>query len=321
MAKPSFPPPTFPTPIVEGSGLHTRYARFWLKNDGVTHAVYGGNKIRKLVRVLDEVERLGARRILTFGTTGSHHVLATAVLARARGIETAAVLLPQPASAHVQEMRRAIAAQGVQVYEASSFVSLPFVFFGAERPGDYVLPPGASTPLGARGYADAVLELARQVRAGAVPEPDVLVVPLGSGGTAAGLLAGLAHFELKSRVLAVNIARGPYVRQRVLKLARRTLAAMGSLADPGGLDGRLAVDASQLGAGYGHALPEFDALAAIARRELGITLDETYTSKAFAAALELTKNALPRQPPLDVLYWHTLSAAPLEPLLVPRSSL
>jgi D-cysteine desulfhydrase len=240
------------------------------------------------------------------------------VLARARGIETAAVLLPQPASAHVTEMRRAIAAQGVHVYEARSLLTLPFVFFGAERPGDYVLAPGASTPLGARGYADAVLELAQQVRARVVPEPDVIVVPLGSGGTAAGLLAGLAHFELKSRVLAVKIAGGPYVRHRVLTLARRTLAAMGSQADPGALDGRLAVDASQLGAGYGHALVEFEALAAMARRELGLTLDETYTSKAFAAALALTKHALPRKPPLDVLYWHTLSAAPLEPLLVAR---
>jgi len=316
----SCPLPTLPTPVAECPALHTPFARLWLKNDGLTHPVYGGNKIRKLGRVLDEVEALGARRILTFGTTGSHHVLATAVLARARGIATAAVLLPQPLTPHVTEMRQAIAAQGVTVYAARSPFALPFVFFGAERPGDYVLAPGASTPLGARGYADAVLELLQQVRAGSLPEPDVLVVPLGSGGTAAGLLAGIVHFELKSRVLAVSIAQGPFVRRRVLHLARRTLAAMGSLADPDALDGRLVVDAAQLGQGYGHALPEFDALAALARRELGLTLDETYTSKAFRAALALTRNLLPRQAPLDVLYWHTLSAAALGPLLAGTGS-
>jgi D-cysteine desulfhydrase len=245
-------------------------------------------------------------------------VLATVLLARARGIETAAVLLPQPPTPHVEEMRRAIAAQGVTVYRASSALTLPFVFFGAQRPGDYVLAPGASTPLGARGYVDAVLELARQVRAGALPEPHVIVVPLGSGGTAAGLLAGIVHHELRSRVLAVSVVKAPFARRRVLGLARRTLTAMGSLADPDALDGRLVVDASRLGRGYGHAPPDFAALSALARRELGIALDETYTSKAFAAALALTQSDLPRARPLDILYWHTLSAAPLAPLLLER---
>jgi D-cysteine desulfhydrase len=300
---------------VEGAGLHTAHARVWAKNDGLSHPVYGGNKIRKLWRVLDEVEALGARRILTFGTTGSHHVLATAILARARGIETAAVLLPQPSTPHVEEMRKAIAAQGVEVHAARSRLGLPLAFLRAHRQSDYVLAPGASTPLGARGYADAVLELARQVRNQELPEPDVIVVPLGSGGTAAGLLAGILHYGLKSRVLAVAVAEERFARQLVLGLARRTLQAMGSLAEPRELAGRLAVDPSRLGAGYGHAPSDFRLLSAIARRELRLELDETYTAKAFGAALGLIERAVPRERPLDVLYWHTLSATPLEPLV------
>lgn len=299
--------------------LHTPGARLWLKHDGVTHPVYGGNKIRKLVFVLDEVERLGARRILTFGTTGSHHVLATALLARARGIDTAAVLTPQPMTSHVEAMSRAIDAQGVRVYRARSALTAPFVFLLAQEQGDYVLAPGASTPLGARGYAEAVLELARQVRSGVVAEPDIIVVPLGSGGTAAGLLAGLVHYEMKSRVLAVAVVDAPLARRRVLGLARRTLDAMGSLASPSELPGRLVVDRSQLGAGYGHAPPDYAELAELAKRACAVELDETYTAKAFAAALALTRDVLPRERPLDVLYWHTLSATPLEPLHATRA--
>lgn len=299
--------------------LHTARGRLWLKHDGLTHPVYGGNKIRKLLFVLDEVERLGARRILTFGTTGSHHVLATAVLARARGIDTAAILTPQPMTPHVEEMSRAIAAQGVRIYRAASTLGVPLVFLAAEEPGDYVLPPGASTPLGARGYAEAVLELARQVRAGLLREPDVIVVPLGSGGTAAGLLAGLVHYELKSRVLAVTVSKAPLARAHVLRLAKQTLDAMGSLADASELEGRLVVDREQLGDGYGHAPDDFEMLAELARRELELELDETYTSKAFAAALSLVRSTLPRDRPLEVLYWHTLSATPLAPLLATRT--
>jgi len=315
----AFPPPTLPTPVRECAALHAANGRLWLKHDGVTHPVYGGNKIRKLLFVLDEVERVGARRILTFGTTGSHHVLATALLAGARSIETAAVLTPQPMTPHVEEMSRAIAAQGVRVHRASSALTAPFVFLSAHEPGDYVLPPGASTPLGARGYADAVLELARQVRAGLVAEPDVIVVPLGSGGTAAGLVAGLVHYGLKSRVLAVAVSKAPLARAHVQRLARRTLEAMGSLADTAELPRRLVVDHTQLGAGYGHAPRGFGALAELSRSELGIVLDETYTAKAFAAALGLVQSTLPRERPLDVLYWHTLSATPLEPLFAARA--
>jgi len=301
--------------VVECSALHTPRGRLWLKHDGLTHPVYGGNKIRKLLFVLDEIERLGARRILTFGTTGSHHVLATALLARARGMETAAILTPQPMTAHVEEMNRAIVAQGVQIYRANSMLGVPFVFLSAQETGDYVLAPGASTPLGARGYAMAVLELARQVRAGQLPEPDVIVVPLGSGGTAAGLLAGLVHFGMKSRLLAVLVSKTPLARAHVLRLAKKTLEAMGSLADPSELEGRLVVDREQLGEGYGHAPDEYELLAELARRDLRLVLDETYTAKAFAAALSLVRSSVPRERPLDVLYWHTLSATSLEPLL------
>jgi D-cysteine desulfhydrase len=301
--------------VVECSALHAANGRLWLKHDGLTHPVYGGNKIRKLLFVLDEVERLGARRILTFGTTGSHHVLATALLARARGIETAAILTPQPLTPHVEEMSRAIAAQGVRVYRAASMLAVPFAFLSAQEPGDYVLAPGASTPLGARGYAEAVLELARQVRAGNVVEPDVIVVPLGSGGTTAGLLAGLVHYGMKSRVLAVLVSRTPFARAHVLRLAEKTLDAMGSLAERSALEGRLVVDREQLGAGYGHAPDDYAMLAELSRRELELVLDETYTAKAFAAALSLVRSSLPREHPLHVLYWHTLSATPLGPLL------
>jgi D-cysteine desulfhydrase len=314
----AFPAPSLPTPVRECGALHGANARLWVKDDGVTHPVYGGNKIRKLLFVLDEVERVGGRRILTFGTTGSHHVLATALLARARGIETAAVLTPQPMTPHVEQMSRAILAQGVRVHRARSPFTAPLVFLSAREPGDYVLPPGASTPLGARGYVEAVLELARQVREKLVAEPDVIVVPLGSGGTAAGLLAGLVHYGMKSRVLAVAVSKAPLARAHVQRLARRTLEAMGSLASAGELPGRLVVERTQLGGGYGHAPRDFAELSELARRELGLALDETYTAKAFAAALALTRSALPRERPLDVLYWHTLSAAPLEPLLEAR---
>jgi hypothetical protein len=82
------------------------------------------------------------------------------------------------------------------------------------------------------------------------------------------------------------------------------------------------VDTSELGAGYGHATPATEAALALGAHA-DVTLDTTYTSKAFAATLRLLDSPeLPRsvrwpvaEPrsdgPLRVLYWHTLSSVPL----------
>jgi hypothetical protein len=69
----------------------------------------------------------------------------------------------------------------------------------------YFIGPGGSSPLGTLGYAAAALELAEQVHAGVLPEPAAIYVPLGSGGTAAGLLLGARLGGLASRVCAVRV--------------------------------------------------------------------------------------------------------------------
>src|SRR5262249_40525821 len=63
----------------------------------------------------------------------------------------------------------------------------------------YAVPLGASTPLGALGYVRAVGELVSQ---GMVP--DAIVVASSSGGTLAGLLAGIELHALATRVYAIS---------------------------------------------------------------------------------------------------------------------
>ena len=67
---------------------------------------------------------------------------------------------------------------------------------------------------------------------------------------------------------------------------------------------------SYLGAGYGLAT-EASQYAARRATQVGLTLDTTYTAKAFAAALD--RVALGRE--RHILFWHTLSSSTLAPLL------
>jgi D-cysteine desulfhydrase len=144
------------------------------------------------------------------------------------------------------------------------------------------------------------LELAGQCPAA----PDAIVAPLGRGGTVAGLLLGLAALEWPTRVIAVRVApRVVANRWRVMWLGQ---AAARLLADH---DIRIPHPASPipltvvngLGRGYGHATPAGESARALAA-EHGLTLDPTYSAKAFGFLLQRGAWNVQR-----VVFWHTFA--------------
>ncbi|MDX1648953.1 MAG: 1-aminocyclopropane-1-carboxylate deaminase, partial [Myxococcota bacterium] len=70
--------------------------RLFVKDDGRSSPLYGGNKPRKLEWVIGAARARGARRLVTTGGLGSHHGLATTILGRAAGLATTLVLVDQP---------------------------------------------------------------------------------------------------------------------------------------------------------------------------------------------------------------------------------
>lgn len=303
--------------------------RVFVKDDGVTHDLYGGNKVRKLAWLLQEAQARGARRILTVGPAGSHHVLATTLFAARSSLPTSAILFRRPHTNHAQSVLQASLEAGLDAHPVPSPAAVPWALLRARRRGDYFIPPGGSNALGALGYVDATLELAKQVQVGLLPEPDAIVVPLGSGGTAAGLVAGVAEAGLKSRVLAVQVT-GPraLLRLWVLRLAAQTRKRRG--LSPHAPNPRLEVDESFIGAGYGTETPA-TRLAMETGLSQGLRLESTYTARAFAKVLQMCADPRVGGPPWPtgraargqekrrsttpecVLYWHTHSR--IEPQL------
>lgn len=309
-----FPSPTYPTPLRRCPELETEHGELWIKNDGLSHPTYGGNKVRKLERFMADARARGASRVLTFGAAGSHHVLTTALFARASGMRAAALLTPQHATPHARDTLRAALAQGLEAFPVPDPLALPRALRRAWRPGDYVIAPGGSSVLGTVAYHDAVVELSEQLRLGSLPTPDVLVVPLGSGGTCAGLLAGVAACGLATRVIGVLVVRNPGARWLVQALAAAALRRLGARARV--REAPLEIEAAYVGAGYGIPTAAGQRALEVAAR-VGLELDPTYTAKAFAKVLDLLQ-ARPVSPlgrRLRVLYWHTLSAVPIAPLL------
>lgn len=293
------------------------------KRDDLTSPVYGGNKVRKLERLLDEARSRGAERIVTVGAVGSHHVLASTVFGVRAGFAVDAVLAPQPWTPHVEEVARATLGAGATVHPTSSFATVPLTLARrlASRGPTYFVPPGGSSVGGTLGYVDAAAELAGQIERKELPRPTSIVVALGSGGTAAGLLVGLERAGLLQgpaavELVAVQVVDPPLTgATSVLALAMAVRRRLGlSLRRPalGAMSRALRVTRAFLGGGYGHPTREGERAMAIGARD-GLLLDATYTAKTFAGALA---DARARAAGATVLYWHTLSApAPMNALL------
>ncbi|MCA9628219.1 MAG: pyridoxal-phosphate dependent enzyme [Myxococcales bacterium] len=313
---------TYPTPLERVLVTADGRGELWLKDDGRTSALYGGNKVRKLEHLIGEALDRGCRRLLTFGAAGSHHVYATSVFGRRRGLEVRAVLFPQPWSEHAEQMLRLTLASGA---ECSASVTGPSALPRMLRQWTrktYVIPPGGSSRVGCRGYVAAAAELERQRLDRELPSFDEVVVAAGSCGTAAGLVVGLAQQGQSTQVVAAPVAQPIWGLRLVLRgLVRRIGLRRG---------GHFSVDSSHTGRGYGYASPGGSQAVAYARK-IGLSTDPTYTAKAFATALSRLDARWASRPEGDpafvpvrspqtarslgethgrfrVLYWHTLAA-------------
>ncbi len=315
---------TLPTRVVPLAATSRRVgSNVTCKRDDETALPYGGNKVRKLEWLIGEALARDARAIVTVGAEGSHHVLATALYAKQNGLAVHAVLFPQPRTPHVEEVLRADALAGATLHRASSAITAAAVIarvvaklrVGGARP--YVVPPGGSSPVGAVGYVEAGLEIGSAIDARAVEEPDAIFVAAGSGGTAVGLAIGLAAFGLVTRVVAVRVtSRLAIHRSRVERMTRATVARLcavdprfPSVADIAA--SRIAIDASMRGPAYGAPVAEGTIATRLAAED-GITLDPTYTAKAFAAMLAAARR---KEAGKRCMFLSTLSSADMAPLL------
>jgi 1-aminocyclopropane-1-carboxylate deaminase/D-cysteine desulfhydrase-like pyridoxal-dependent ACC family enzyme len=297
----------------------------WLKRDDRSSLVYGGNKVRLLEHLLAAAKAQGANEVYSTGAIGSNFALATALHAPRAGLEPGAICFPQPLTAE-GERNHALLAARARLVAVAHWSLLPLevelVQQRARRAGKraVVLSQVRFDAEALFGYLNAGLELAQQVAGGLCPAPARIVLPVGSGATTAGLLAGLSLARklglwraAPPTIEAVRIAAWPLSRRgRVLGLAERALAGVARLSGDASLAlgrqqlGPLRLVTDQLGAGYPNATSDGNA----ARRAFAAAgypiLDDTYTAKA--AAHLLRREAAASAGP--VLFWCTKSSAP-----------
>jgi D-cysteine desulfhydrase family pyridoxal phosphate-dependent enzyme len=295
---------TLPTPVEYLPNLSTHLAgpRIWIKRDDLTGLAFGGNKTRKLEYVLAEAQANGAQTLVTVGAAQSNHCRQTAALAARYGLKCILVLSGDPAQVEsgnlfldnlfgaeivwtVREKRDAVFAE---TFEKAWEAGL--------RP--YLIPLGASNPLGSIAYADAFDELMAQQ-----DNINWIVVASSSGGTQAGLVLGARRAGWNGKILGISIDEEKTHLQTIVS----TLAT--GAADRLGEKYRfnpqeILVNADYLGGGYGvMAEPERNAIHLFACSE-GLLLDPVYTGRAAAGMIDLiAKGFFTRND--QILFWHT----------------
>lgn len=303
---PTVPFAPAPTPVEELPRLAAAIgcrARLLMKRDDTIGFAFGGNKVRKLRYVAAEALRQGADTLITAGGVQSNHARVTAAAAAKLGMRcvliangvgperpTANALLDRLLGADVRYVANRddrVPAMDAAARELRAAGRVPFV-----------IPIGASTPLGAAAFVDAVRELLAQI-----DPPDVIVHATSSGGTQAGLAAGCALAGLRTRVAGISADEPSAALQAEI---RTILDGLGPLLrlDRALADVPLHVDDRFVGEGYGIPTHESREAIELTARSEAIFLDPTYTAKAMAGLIAAARRGEFSEGQ-TVLFWHT----------------
>jgi D-cysteine desulfhydrase len=297
---------TLPTPVTALPALAASLglAELSVKRDDATSPLYGGTKLRGLEFFFGRALSEGRRCVVTAGSAGSNHVVATATFAQKAGLGMRAVLFPHPDAAYAETNVARARGLGADARAVGWGRFLPALARARLQPAGGARPlwiaPGGSSALGVLGAAEGALEVVRAVEDGLLAMPEDVVVAAGSCGTAAGLALGFALARAPVRVVAVRVVpRIVASRGRVLRLAGEALALLrnAGLAPPVAL-GEVGFVHDQAGGGYARPTPAAHEGVNIAHAA-GIRAETTYTGKAWAHVLT---GALQGR---RVLFWNT----------------
>jgi 1-aminocyclopropane-1-carboxylate deaminase/D-cysteine desulfhydrase-like pyridoxal-dependent ACC family enzyme len=299
------PAPTPLEPLARLSAAIGGGPRLFIKRDDAIPFGFGGNKVRKLSFVAALAQQESSDTLITAGGIQSNHARATASTAAKLGMRailvangsrqarpTGNALLDSLLGADIEYVGTRDD-RGPRMQEIAARLR-----HEGRRP--FVIPIGASTPLGALGFVRALLELLDQM-----PPPDAIVHSTSSGGTQAGLVAAARLLGLSTRIIGVS-ADDP-ARALEAQVAA-IVAGVGDLLDvpPDALERGTAIEVDDRFVGDGYGIPSSASREAIelAARTDAIFLDPTYTSKAMAALIASVRQQrfTDRQ---TVVFWHT----------------
>jgi 1-aminocyclopropane-1-carboxylate deaminase len=204
------------TPLFElkNEEATTRNIRLLVKREDLNHPFVSGNKWWKLKYNLEEVIRQEKKTVLTFGGAFSNHIYATAAAASELGLNSIGIIRGEETIPLNQTLTFA-REKGMQLHYVprdayrnktdENFISELTRSFGAF----YLIPEGGTNEHALKGCAEWGRKLLSEI------EFDYLCLPVGTGGTIAGLISG---FNGEKKVIGFSSLKGNFLEEEVSRL-------------------------------------------------------------------------------------------------------
>ncbi len=232
----------------------------------------GGNKLFKLKYNLEEAEKQGFKKILTFGGAWSNHLAAIASVT-SKKIAVIAIIRgekPKPLSATLQFSKE----RGVELHFISredyrrknepTFIDELKYKFG----NFYLLPEGGSNALAVKGCREILNYIPIDF--------DYVCTPVGSGGTIAGIATGLKKHQ---QVIGFSALKGAqYLNDEVSKLMNSKIQ-----------NSKFKIVEDYHFGGYAKTNAELLSFKSDFEKQFSIQLDYVYTAKMFYGIFDMIK--------------------------------
>lgn len=304
-----------PTPIEPMPNLTKALGRnvnLFVKRDDLLPGAAGGNKTRKLEFCIADALEQGADTLITCGAIQSNHCRLTASWAAKEELDCHLVLEERVKGTYKEDasgnnfLFELLNVKSFRVVEGGSDMMAEMEKTALELKSKgkkpYIIPGGASNPIGALGYVNCAVEIMNQLNEMRL-KIDHIIVPSGSSGTHAGMVTGMTGIGSRIPISGINVARPKYVQEEIVyKLASATAEKVNASTEIDQQD--IVCFDDYVGPGYSIPTDSMvEAVKLFASKE-GILLDPVYSGKSGAGFIDLVKKGYFTEG-ANVLFLHT----------------
>jgi D-cysteine desulfhydrase family pyridoxal phosphate-dependent enzyme len=267
--------------------------KIYIKRDDEGGRSGGGNKLRKYERIIGDAIANNCDTLIIAGhfqSNAARELVGAACQLGLKSIVVSKELIPNQNATFLQNgnalLMNLMGADIVTINKADDFLKeMHNVAQQVSEKGGkpYIIPFGGSNLLGSLGYVECVEEIKEQSQI----EADYIYTPIGSGGTQAGIIAGIVKNKMKTNVVGISVLHKTDVASKIVEdLTNETLNYFG-------LDKvkseKVIIDDNFIGPGYGITTKEsIETIKLLAKLE-GIFLCPVYTAKAMTGLIDHVK--------------------------------
>jgi len=196
-----------PSPLQQlNNPLYTKNnIRLFIKRDDLIHENVSGNKWRKLKYNISEVKSSLKTGIITFGGAFSNHLHACSALCKSKGLALKCYVRTDQLDISNPTLKFIINnGAEIKIISRSNYKQRNEPHFlnriKAKYPDFFVIPEGGTSNLALKGVGEMVEEIVSQI----AEKIDYIFVPVGSGGTIAGIIKKINPSTKVIGIAAVN---------------------------------------------------------------------------------------------------------------------